>query len=118
MITWVRLWPLLLSPLLVISFLSVIPVFTVRDHILGGGVFVEWLLNRILLPLLPWEQGNQLVQWFSGASYGQELMLALLMALNITALIMPVLYGLGELVIWLTAFFTRKELELKRQSMR
>jgi hypothetical protein len=118
MLTWFRLWPLLLLPLFVLSLLISLPMFEVRHQLLGGGLVRQWLLNHGLLPLLPDIQTEQIIHWFAGASALQEWLLAFLITLNINALLLLPLFFVGQLVIGLSAWTMRTELNIKRQGVR
>ena len=118
MLTWFRLWPLLALPIFLLSLLISLPMFEVRHQLLGGGLVRQWLLNHGLLPLLPDVQTQQIIGWFSQASVLQEWLLAFLIALNINAILLLPLFFVGQLVIKISAWTMRTELNIKRQSVR
>lgn len=95
-----------------------LPLFEVRGLIVGGGFVRQWLLNQLLLPLAPIEQGEQLVNWFAGASLVQEWFMALLITININAVLLLPLYGIGQGLIKLSGWYARTELDLKRKGIR
>lgn len=118
MLTWIRLWPLLALPVFIVSLLISLPMFEIRHHLLGGGLVREWLLNHLLLPVLPTEQAAQIIHWFSQSSVIGEWLFAFLIALNINAILLLPLFLFGQLLIKLSAWTLRTELNLKRQSVR
>ncbi|MDH5485764.1 MAG: hypothetical protein OEY43_11065 [Gammaproteobacteria bacterium] len=93
-------------------------MFEVRGVTLGGGLVREWLLNRFLLPLSPSEQGHQLVHWFAGASTVQEWLMAMLITININAILLLPLYVIGTGLIRISGWYARTELDLKRKGIR
>lgn len=118
MITWIQVWPLLGTPLLIVAGLAGLPTATFNGRVLGGGPIREWLLNHWLLPVLPHEAAAQLVAWFQSANGLQEWLIALLIGLNINALLLPAFYWLGLVMIRTGNWFTNKDLELKRRAAR
>ena len=118
MLTWLRVWPLLVLPVLLITLLASLPTFEHNESLLGGGPVREWLLNQALLPLLPDTQAFVLVGWFESASVPAEWLLALLIAVNINALLLLPLYAIGGGMIALSQWLTRTELHLKRRGVR
>lgn len=118
MLTWLRLWPLLVLPTFFISLLMSLPLFEIRGVTLGGGLVRQWLLNHLVLPLAPLEQGALLVNWFTAAGVVQEWAMALLIAINMNAVLLLPLYGIGQGLIKLSGWYVRTELELKRKGIR
>jgi len=118
MITWIQVWPILGIPTLVVAGTAGLPTAAFNGRILGGGPVREWLLNHLMLPLLPSETGYALMGWFQQASGIQEWLIALLIALNVNALALPAFYGLGFVIIATGNWFTNKNLELKRSAAR
>lgn len=118
MITWLTLWPMLLTPTIILAALASCPTFRYHGRMIGGGPVREFYLNHFLLPVLPHDAGASLVAWFSSATTVQEWFLALAVAVNINAAILPVLYGAGFCAISLSAWMARKNIELQRRGMR
>jgi len=118
MLTWIRLWPLLALPVFIVSLLISLPMFEIRHHLLGGGLVREWLLNHLLLPVLPVAQAAQIVHWFSQSNFLGEWLFAFLIGLNINAILLVPLLLFGQLLIQVSAWTLRTELKLKRQSVR
>jgi len=118
LLTWLRLWPILALPTFLLTLLASLPLFEVRGTTLGGGLVRQWLLNHILLPLTPIEQGHQLVSWFATASAVQEWLMAMLINININAALLLPLYFLGQGLISISGWYVRTELDLKRKGIR
>ena len=118
MMTWIQLWPLLGVPIVLVAALAAIPTAEFNNRIMGGGPIREWLLNHLLLPVLPTDTGASLIGWFSHASVFKEWLLAVLIGLNLNALLLPLLYGVGVLLIQMQSWLMRKDLDLKRQQAR
>lgn len=111
MLTWFNVWPLLATPLLLLGVPALIPYQF-------GGMVREYYLNHFALPALSVENAARLVEWFSAASYPQEVMLALGIVVNVNAILLPVLYLICISLITLSSWFARKEIDLKRQAVK
>ena len=118
MISWVQLWPITALPSLVLIPLSLIPDFMLRGHLLGGGPFREFLLNQVLLPVLPNTEGWMVVEFFSQTALVGEFLIALLIILNINAICLPLFWVGGEGYLKLQAFLARSDLNLKRRAIK
>jgi len=75
MTSWSRLWPLLVIPYLALLGLGILPAGEFFGRSWGGAYVREWLLNEAVLPWLPSDAAWQLVRWFKGAHWGQEMLL-------------------------------------------
>ncbi len=118
MITWLQLWLIMPIPTLVLGAMAAIPTMNIQGRVMGGGPVREYFLNHILVPVLPHDAAASLVQWFAQASAVQEWFLTLLVVVNINALLLPLLFVLGEGLIMLSTWFTRKDIQLKRDAIR
>ena len=118
MITWFQLWPALLMPTGILSALAALPTLAVGGRLLGGGPVREFYLNHFVLPLLPGDAAAGLVNWFSTASAFHEWLLALAVSVNLNALLLPLLYVLGVFIIRVSAWASKKDIQLKRASVR
>ena len=118
MITWIQVWPILGMPSILVAGVAALPTATFNSRVLGGGPIREWLLNHLLLPLIPQDAGLALVTWFQHANGVQEWLVALLIAFNVNAVLLPAFYGLGLVIIRTGNWFTNKDLELKRSAAR
>ena len=118
MITWLQLAVLLPLPTVLLGLIAALPTREFNGHLLGGGPFREYLLNHIIVPVLPNDAAISLVQWFAHANVWQEWLLSLLIVVNINGVLLPLLYGLGEVLITVSTWIIRKDLELKRNAIR
>lgn len=118
MITWLNYWPVLIMPTVILSAIAGVPTYLHSGGLIGGGPVREYFLNHFVLPLLPADSAAQLVAWFSTASAFQEWTLAVAVAININALLLPPLYAQGVGVIALSAWVSKKNIQLKRQAVR
>jgi hypothetical protein len=118
MITWLTYWPVLLTPTVILSALAALPTWTLNGRFVGGGPVREYYLNHFILPVLPTDASSSLVAWFSTASGLQEWLLSLAVAVNLNALMLPLLYALGVLIIGLSSWASKKNIDLKRQAVR
>jgi hypothetical protein len=118
MITWLQLWPLLALPTLILGAITAIPTKLINGHVMGGGPVREYLLNHVLVPVLPNDAAVSVVQWFAHANAFQEWFLSLLVIVNINGLLLPLLFVFGQGLIALSTWFTRKNIQLKRDAIR
>ena len=118
MITWVRLWPLLALPTLLVAGLGALPTGALRGQPLGGGPWRQVVLNHVLLPLLPGDAAAQVVNGFARATVLQEWLVTALIALNINVALLPVLYGAGTLLVRASAALAKQDLQQKRAAAR
>ena len=118
MITWLTYWPVLLTPTVILSALAGLPTLMFNGHLVGGGPVREYYLNHFILPVLPTDAASSLVAWFLTASGLQEWLLSFAVAVNINALMLPLLYALGVLIIGLSSWVSKKNIDLKRQAVR
>lgn len=118
MITWVQVWPLLCLPTVLLGLVGLLPTIHTASRVLGGGPLREWVINHGLLPWLPYGAAGRVVEWFDQATVAHEWLLYMLVVLNLNALFLPVLYGLGEGWLRVRNWFARKDLELKRRAAR
>lgn len=118
MITWLQLWPLLVFPSFLISALSALPTVLFNGRYLGGGPIREWLLNHVLLSWLPQTASIDVVAWWAHALPWQEWCVTLLLAFNLNVLLLPLLFGFGEIQIRFRNWTAATTLELKRKGVR
>lgn len=118
MTSWIRLWPLLLMPYVVMLGIGLMPTVHLFGRDLGGPYVREWVLNTWVLPWMPQDSAITLVGWFAKASPLQEMWLHALIMLNLYALLFPVLLGTGALVIRYSVWSTATDLVLKRRALR
>jgi len=118
MITWLQLWPVLLMPTIILTALASMPTHLFNGRLLGGGPVREYYLNHFILPVLPADASASLIQWFSTASAIQEWCVAFAVSVNINAIMLPLLYVFGIFVIQVSSWFAKKNIQLKRDSMR
>jgi len=119
MTSWSRLWPLLVIPYLALLGLGILPAGEFFGRSWGGAYVREWLLNEAVLPWLPSDAAWQLVRWFKGAHWGQEMLLYGLIVLNLYVfLILPVLMGLAQGLIRFSAWSMAADLAQKRAYFR
>jgi hypothetical protein len=118
LITWLRIWPLLLMPTVILSALAAFPTSLIGGRVLGGGPVREYYVYHFLLPVLPANASAALVNWFATASSMQEWLLAFAVPVNLNAILLPLLYALGVFVIQVSSWVAKKDIQLKRDSIR
>ena len=118
MITWIQTWPLLALPSFIGSVLITVPTFNLKESLFGGGPVREWLVNSLLLPVLPDGQHSIFSAWWLQASVTGEWLVSFLLVLNVNALFLPVIFLVVEAGIRINNWFTKKDLHLKRSAVR
>ncbi len=118
MLTWIRLWPVFVFPVLGLNLIGFFPTGGYQGQYYGGGPVREWAVNTFLLPLLSVPQAEKVVAWFSQATVMEECFLYGIIALNLNVFLMPVFYGLGNMIIKINNWISIKELQLKRSAAR
>lgn len=118
MITWIQLWPLFGLPTIILGAITAIPTRAINGRIIGGGPVREYFLNHVLVPVLPNDAAASLVRWFAHANAFQEWFLSLLVIVNINGLLLPLIFVVGEGLIAVSTWFTRKDIQLKRDAIR
>lgn len=118
MLTWFQAWPFLGTPFIMIALFAALPTVTLGSRTLGGSPFREWFLNLCLLPVLPAIFEDRVLSWFSSASTLDEWLIVALVALNLNAILLPVLYWTIENMIRMSGWITRKSLNLKTDAVR
>lgn len=117
MITWLQLWPLLALPFFLLTVLGFLPTTELAGRVFGGGPIREAMLNTVV-PFLPSQHGHTLILWFESATTRQELALHALISLNVNALLLPLLYAIGEAWIRFRAWVVRTNLDLRQRAAR
>lgn len=118
MIVWPFLGLFLTAPLWLIAAVCAMPNFTFNNHPLGGGRIRQWFVNDVFLPLLPHDWITQVVAWFTQASVLQEWMLCVVFAINVNAVLLPVLYGVSVFFIRVSALSRKADLDRQRDAIR
>lgn len=118
MTTWFTLWPLLLMPSLLVFAAGLIPKLVFLNQSLGGGMVRQWMVNHVVIPILPQEWGWELVDWYQAASVTQELILHAAVAININAVLLPLLYLTGQAVIRLNGWSASSAFKAQRQQIK
>ncbi len=118
MLTWIRLWPVFVIPVFLLNAIGFLPTYFYEGRHWGGGPIRQWMLNTFLIPILNYDQGKQIIQWFNEASVLQESLMYSLIILNINVFLIPVLYGAGNVLMKGLNRIPVRGLELKRQAVR
>lgn len=113
MITWFHIYPALSIPFWLISAIAALPSATFNGHTYSGMRFSEWLLNHFVVPVMPNMWLDPLIGWFMQASKLDAWLLMALVALNLNAIILPILFWMAKLLIQLGSWSSSKSLDLK-----
>ena len=103
MITWHRVWPLLLLPYVLVFLIGLLPFIR------------EAMLNHILIPVLPYQAAVDLVDWYRNASQPQELLVHLVLCLNLGTLFYPLFYLAGTVFIRITNSIAKSQINSLNQ---
>ena len=116
MITWLQVAPFLAVPGLLVFLSGLLPMVEVFGRPVGGGIVREWLVNHLVLPVLPVADAGSLVEWYMHTRLSGELLLHALVALNMNTALLLVLYPLAAGYIRLNNWVAKTDLALKRGS--
>jgi hypothetical protein len=119
MLTWVQVWIVLPAPLLPLFLIGCFPTVDVLGRVVNGGVVRQWFVNHVAIPVLPDAAGDALVTWFDHqASYAQEVLLHGVISVDLTLLLLPVTYGLGRGIIFISSWASTTDHDLKSTAAR
>ena len=76
----------------------------------------EWLVNHLVLPVLPVADASRVVEWYMQTPLSGELILHALVAINMNTALLLVLYPLAAGFIRLNNWVAKTDLTLKRTS--
>lgn len=116
MITWLQVAPFLAVPGVLVFLVGLLPMVDVLGAPLGGAIVREWLVNHLVLPVLPVADATRVVEWYMQTSISGELSLHALVALNINTVLLLMLYPLAAGYIRLNNWAAKTDLSLKRGS--
>ena len=83
---------------------------------LGGELVRQWCVNHLVLSVLPAVDTPRVVAWYTHTDRGGELLLHALVALNLNALALVVLYPVASGWIRLNNWVAKTSLDEKRRS--
>jgi hypothetical protein len=115
MTTWFDLWWLLGLPSFFLGIFTAFPSIDVGNVHLFGHALRAWLINHTLLVPLPAVVADRVVHWFLQADALGQWALSLLAAVNLNALLLPLLFALGTAMIRWSEWSARKTIELRRR---
>ncbi len=118
MTTWMRLWPLLILPGVLMIALGAVVDVPVGGHEIGGAAVRNWCIMHLLLNWLPGAARDQLAAWARQTDTLHRWTLFLLISLNINALLLPLFFGIGAAMQRLQAWGVRQDLEWKSAAVR
>ena len=117
MITWVQLWPLMVAPSFLGGLACSIPTFVLKGTLLGGGPVRQWIINYFLMPVVPASAGEGFVIWFNNANVTEEWFATFFVVLNLNAILLPVLFLVGKLIIRVNAWLARVDINQRRNAI-
>ena len=99
MISWYRfgIWYICFGlPWLILWLPGLMPTLTMQSQVIGGGPLREWVLNHTFFIVLSADAQTRLSSLWHSASWLDEVLWYTLAMLNVFALAVPVLYGVGD----------------------
>jgi len=118
MLTWVRLWVICPAPFIPLFLIGCIPSFHLMGKTIQGGMIRQWFVNHVALPVLPQHWAAQLVAWFEQARFTQELLLHFMISIDITLMLLPLMFLLGQCLIWGSSWLSTTDHSLKTKQVR
>jgi len=123
MITWWKLWPLLALPFFLFLMAGVITEPVVRLQTLieiknVSALFREWSVNTFVMSLLSAGERHHVIDWYMQTSIVGEVWLHVLISINIAAVSMPFMVGLGYMIIKIKTYFHVGKLDDLRQQVK
>lgn len=115
--TWIRLWPFTLVPLLIMVVIGLFPELALGKLVISGGAIRQWFLNTLFLPPLPVAHQIDVVAWFNRASVSDEIALHSFISLNLWAFTFPLYYLFIEVLIAFNSWVSSTELKQKRSAL-
>lgn len=118
MVTWIRLWVICPAPFVPLFLVGCFPSFEFMGKAVHGGIIRQGFVNHVALPVLPQDWAVQLVVWFEQASYLQELWLHLLISVDLTLFLLPLMFLIGQVLISVSAWASTTDHSLKTKQVR
>ena len=116
-LTWFRLWPFLFIPLMVLIPILLIPEIYILNQKMGG-IYVSDFLVNLILPFMQNDHALALIDYYKSGGIFSAFVVSMLIAININVLLLPLLYGLGNVIILVSSWFTTTELIVKTKIAR
>ena len=118
MLTWIRLWVICPAPLVPIFLVGCFPSFEFMGKTVHGGIIRQAFVNNVALPVLPQAWAVQLVEWFEQASFVHELLLHFVISVDLTLLLLPLMFLIGQFLIWSSSWLSTTDHSLKTKQVR
>lgn len=118
MLTWLELWPMLGLPFIAVSGLAALPTVALGWHVLGGAPIRGWLIDHVLMPCLPQAVAAHFAAGYVHAGVLRQWLISALIAINLNALLLPLLFLLGVAMIRSRNWIVNRNLALKREAAR
>ncbi|MHB8453230.1 MAG: hypothetical protein ACYDDO_00765 [Acidiferrobacterales bacterium] len=118
MITWIAFWPFLALPSLLMIGIGGLVSVTVYGRLVGGMIVRRWCIEHLMILWLPPHAGARLEAWVNQAKFAHEWILYVAIAINVNAVLLPILYIVGEGIVRFHGWRVRKDLDLKRSALK
>jgi len=117
-LTWFRLWPLLILPFLTTFFLGLLPKVSILGDKEVGGFLIREPFVDLTEFLLPEDKAELLHHLYFTGDYLTQVSIHGVLALNLNLLLLPVLYAVGAFLIFVSSWVATAELDVKTQTAR
>jgi hypothetical protein len=118
MLTWIRLWVICPAPFVPLFLVGCFPSFELMGKTVHGGIIRQTFVNYVALPVMPQDWAVQLVAWFEQANYFQELLLHLIISVDLTLVLLPLMFLIGQVLISVSAWASTTDHSLKTKQVR
>jgi len=113
--TWWDYYPAMLMGLVLPLLAILLPTGQLKGHVVGGGPVRQTLINAVS-KYLPVDAAGRYVEAFNQATVGGEVVLALPVALNISAVVVAFLFVVLSGVMGLSNWMKRGEFSSQRKA--
>ncbi len=112
--TWLNFSILFFLPVPVLMLPAFIPDFWGKSV---GGLYRQFMVQN-LIDILPNSAGLELTVFFGNAGFWLEIAMVLVIVINITAVLAWPIWFVGHLLIGISNWSGKKDLELRRSGLR
>lgn len=117
-LTWFRLWPLLILPFLMTFLLGLIPSFLLLGKKEVGGFLIREPFVEMAEYVLPGDKAGLLHDLYYAGDYLTQVLIHAVLALNLNLLLLPFIYAVGAFLISVSSWVATTELDVKTQTAR
>jgi hypothetical protein len=117
MYDWINRSFFLFVPTLLFAVVGLLPTAAIKGRSFGGAPIRRWLLEHLVAPVLPHDAFWSFSAWFAQSTL-HEWLVTVLVGLNVNAVLLPLLYIVGDTLSRFSGYAARRDIELKRAAVR